>query len=127
MAEQNRAAEFRAEISQMRQKTGKAGTEQVLQALGVIIMLVGVVLAIIGYFASTNTSNSLDQRELVILALLGLAVTIVGAVMFLRYSMARFLRFWLLRQIYENRREMGEMLGIDDDDDEDDDNDNDDD
>jgi hypothetical protein len=32
---------------------------------------------------------------------LGLGVTIVGAALFLRYSLGRYLRFWLLRVVYE--------------------------
>jgi hypothetical protein len=39
----------------------------------------------------------------VILALVGVTVSILGAALFLRYSMARFLRFWLLRLIYEQQ------------------------
>ena len=35
--------------------------------------------------------------------LLGLGLIVVGAVLFLRYSLARFMRFWLLRLIYEER------------------------
>ena len=32
---------------------------------------------------------------------LGLGLTVVGAALFLRYSLGRYLRFWLLRLIYE--------------------------
>ena len=35
--------------------------------------------------------------------MLGLGLIVVGAVLFLRYSLARYLRFWLLRLIYEER------------------------
>ena len=38
-----------------------------------------------------------------ILALVGVTVSILGAALFLRYSLARFLRFWLLRLIYEQQ------------------------
>jgi hypothetical protein len=37
------------------------------------------------------------------LAIAGLATSVVGGFLFLRYSLARFLRFWLLRQTYEQR------------------------
>jgi hypothetical protein len=32
-----------------------------------------------------------------------LGVAVLGAAVFLRYSMARFLRLWLLRQLYESQ------------------------
>jgi hypothetical protein len=38
-----------------------------------------------------------------ILALFGLALTFASAAVFIRYSFARFLRFWLLRLIYEQQ------------------------
>ena len=101
MNDQDRAEEFKSEIQRMRLKTGKAGGEKKLQVLSIIFMLAGVALTIIGYFSSTNANNTLDQNELLVLALVGLAVTIVGAAMFLRYSIASFLRFWLLRLIHE--------------------------
>ena len=41
--------------------------------------------------------------------MLGLAV--VGAAVFLRYSLARFLRFWLLRQLYEGQANIDRLVG----------------
>ncbi len=35
------------------------------------------------------------------MAIAGLAVTVVGAALFVRYSMAHFLRFWLARLSFE--------------------------
>jgi hypothetical protein len=35
------------------------------------------------------------------LGMTGLATSVVGAAVFLRYSLADFLRWWLLRQSYE--------------------------
>ena len=38
-----------------------------------------------------------------------LAVTAVGAAVFLRYSLARFLRLWLLRQLYEGQAHVDQV------------------
>ena len=99
----DRAAEFQAEITNLRAKTSRHSLEKLLLALGIALMTAGVVLGIIGYVASTNASDARDQNEYIILALLGISLTLVGTVLFLRYSIARFLRFWLLRQIYEKQ------------------------
>lgn len=101
----DRAVEFQAEIAAMRSKTSRQSLEQILLALGIVLMLAGVVLGIIGYFASTNASDPRDQNEYIILGLLGISLTLIGTVVFLRYSIARFLRFWLLRQIYEKQNQ----------------------
>jgi hypothetical protein len=46
----------------------------------------------------------------VALAATGIAISVVGGFLFLRYSLARFLRFWLLRQSYEQRLAVDEAI-----------------
>ena len=65
-------------------------------------MVAGVALPIIAYFLSShNTSDPLVQRDAIILALTGIAVAVVGSVVFLRFSLTGFLRFWLARQAFD--------------------------
>jgi hypothetical protein len=40
-----------------------------------------------------------------------LALAVAGAAVFLRYSLARFLRFWLLRQLYEGQAQVDRLVG----------------
>jgi hypothetical protein len=35
---------------------------------------------------------------------------VLGGALFLRYSMAKFLRFWLLRQLYEGQAHVDEVV-----------------
>jgi hypothetical protein len=56
----------------------------------------------IGYLGASGTTEFSSQVPYLISGgLLGLGCTIVGAALFLRYSLGRYLRFWLLRMIYE--------------------------
>ena len=100
---EDRAEEFQEQIAAMRTKTGRTSSEQVLLVIGILLMIAGIVLGFIGYFSSTNASDSRDQNEMIILAILGVSLSLMGVAIFLRYSFGRFLRFWLLRLIYENR------------------------
>ena len=50
----------------------------------------------------------LDSNSYMPLAIGGLAITVTGGFIFLRYSLAKFLRFWLLRQSYEQRAAIDE-------------------
>ena len=100
---EDRAEEFQEQIAAMRTKTSRGSSEQVLLVIGILLMVAGIVLGLISYFSSTNTDEALDQNELIILAILGVSLSLMGVAIFLRYSISRFLRFWLLRQIYENR------------------------
>jgi len=98
-----RRAQFEDEIAAVRIRTGKAEEEQRFTILGVVGLVAGVVLAIIAYFSSQGQSDTRDVISSVILALVGVSLTVAGGAIFLRYSLARFLRFWLLRLIYEQQ------------------------
>jgi hypothetical protein len=42
--------------------------------------------------------------------LIGLALVIAGAALFVRYSIARFMRFWLVRLVHEHRSETDRLI-----------------
>ena len=105
-----RAEQFKAEIADMKVKTGRARIENGLQILGVVMMVAGVAIALGAYSASLNVAATpgsnvdlLDSNSYTPLAIAGLALSVSGGFLFLRYSLAKFLRFWLLRQVYEQR------------------------
>ena len=108
-AGEDRVARFRADVADMRLKDPKAGRERLWMFIGGTLMVIGVALAIIGYFqshgatAAYNTEGPATQRDAILIALTGVTVSIVGAAIFLRYSLAQFLRFWLARLIYEQQ------------------------
>ena len=67
-------------------------------------MPIGLLLIVIGYVGASGTTELSSQIPYLISGgLLGLGLIVVGAVLFLRYSLARFMRFWLLRLIFEER------------------------
>lgn len=114
----NRSEQFKIEIAEMRLKTGRADAERFLERCGVLLMIGGIALALGAYFASLNVSATpgtnvdvLDSNSYTPLAIAGLAISVTGGFLFLRYSLARFMRFWLLRQIYEQRAAIDEVSG----------------
>jgi hypothetical protein len=114
----DRAEQFKAEIAEMKVKTGRGRSENLLQLLGVALMVAGIVIAFAAYSASLNVAATpgtnvdvLDSNSYTPLAIAGLAMSVTGGFLFLRYSLARFLRFWLLRQSYEQRVAIDEASG----------------
>jgi Ca2+/Na+ antiporter len=87
-----------------------AARDGLYQALGAAAMVVGVVVALVAYLASRGLDDTRDIQSTVILALAMLALAVTGAAVFLRYSMARFLRFWLLRQLYEGQSHIDQVV-----------------
>jgi hypothetical protein len=106
----DRAEQFKAEIAEMKLKTARTNVENIWLIVGIVLIIGGVALAFGSYSASQNVTATpgtnvdlLDSNSYIALAITGLAITVAGGFVFLRYSLARFLRFWLLRQIYEQR------------------------
>lgn len=110
MSETNRVDQFKAEMADLKLKTGGASKDGPLQALGVLLMVAGIVLAFISYQSSTGQKDPRDIQELIILAITGLAITVAGTALYLRCALAKFLRFWLLRQIHENRTQLDTVV-----------------
>jgi hypothetical protein len=113
-----RAERFKTDIAEMKLKTGRARSENLLQLVGLILMVVGIAIAFGAYAASLNVKATpgsnvdiLDSNAYMPLAIAGLALSVSGGFVFLRYSLARFLRFWLLRQSYEQRAALDDQRG----------------
>src|SRR5918997_5249914 len=87
-----------------------AALDGLWQAAGAVAMGVGVAVALLAYRLSLGQDDSRDIQSLQILALAMLALAIVGAAVFVRYSLARFLRFWLLRQLYEGQAHIDQVV-----------------
>ena len=109
-APNERAEQFKADVASMKLKTGGTNRERPLLVLSVLLMLAGIVIALLAYAGASNVKltpgtnlDVLNSNEYVPLAIAGLSISVVGGFMFLRYSLARFLRFWLLRQSYEQQ------------------------
>lgn len=107
----DRVEQFKAEIADMRLKDPAAGRDAQLLMGGAVLMLAGVVITIVAYFMSHGTSNDLTQNDAQTVSMIGIAVAIVGGAVFLRYSLAQFLRFWLARLIYEQQAQTDRVLG----------------
>jgi hypothetical protein len=111
----DRVGQFKAEIAEMKLKTGRSRAESMLEMLGVILMVAGIAIASGAYAASLNVTATpgtnvdvLNSSSYTPLAIAGLATSVTGGFLFLRYSLARFLRFWLLRQSFEQRAAIDE-------------------
>jgi len=100
-----RRQQFEADIAKVRVKTGGAAGEPRLIALGVVLMVVGAAVALISFIISGSQADTRDVLSSIILAVFGLSLAVIGMALFLRYSIGRFLLFWLLRLIYEQQDE----------------------
>ncbi len=98
-----RIDEFKEEIRNMDLRPPEDSRERVWLIIGFLLILTGIVITIAAYVGGSGTASPADQRAYLMSGLIGVAVAIGGAALFVRYSLTRYLRFWLLRSIYEDR------------------------
>jgi len=99
----NRIDQFKTEVTDLNLKTGSVGREKFLTVVGLVLMIVGIIVSFAAYAASRNYSDARDIQTMLIVAVWMAGVIVFGAALFLRYSLAAFLRMWLLRNLYEGQ------------------------
>ncbi len=118
----DRIERFKADVASGQQKTsGSAAGEKAAATLGIVLMVIGVVLSFGMYIQSSNeevgggTTNEIliaqmNQNQQQTLAIAGVGIIFLGAALFLRSALMRFWRFWMLRQLYQNRADLDEIV-----------------
>jgi hypothetical protein len=98
---QTRADRFVRELADLKIPDPAAGRPKLWLRAGIALMVIGVVLGVSAYLISHRTTSSLVQGDAITIGLGGVTVSVVGAAIFLRYSLTTFLRFWMARQSYD--------------------------
>jgi hypothetical protein len=98
----DRIEEFGREIAAMNIRTPEAEQERWALIGGIVAMVIGLACIVGGWYGASGTTVIVDSLSYVISGgILGLGLIIVGAALFVRYSSSRYLRYWLVRMIYE--------------------------
>ena len=98
-----RIEQFKAEVADMRLRDPATGVDRLLVRLGVVGMVTGVCFGVAAWFLAHGTRNPLQQRDAVVVAVLGLTIAVVGGALFVKGAVAQFLRFWMARLCYEQQ------------------------
>lgn len=107
---EQRVEEFRAEVAELRLPNANNSRDRSLLLAGSVLMAVGVVVALVAFFIGHGTTNALQQRDAIVIAVTGLTVAVVGSALFVRYSMAQFLRFWMARNSWEQSHQIDRLV-----------------
>lgn len=95
---------FPARVAQMHVPEPKADREALLLRVGVAMVILGAVLVVAGYWGASGTAVIAEQIPYAISGGAGgLALIVVGSSLVVRFSLARLLRFWLARLVYEHQ------------------------
>jgi uncharacterized membrane protein YhiD involved in acid resistance len=102
---------FTEEVSQLKLRGANADRERLLFVVGCVALVGGVIVAVLGGIQASGTTRAADQWAAIATgSLVGLALVILGAALFVRYSLSRFMRFWLVRLVHEQRSETDRLI-----------------
>jgi hypothetical protein len=68
------------------------------------------VVAIVSWWSALNSADLGTQLRSQIFALIGVGVSVVGIVIWIRNSLTRYFRFWIIRLVYEQREQTDRLI-----------------
>jgi hypothetical protein len=102
--------QFKAAVADLKLRTGRSRGDLVREIVGAVLMVGGFVAGLIIYEQSLSQSSSLNLASEQILALAMVGLIVIGAALFVSSSLSRFLRFWLLRNLYEGQAHVDQIV-----------------
>ncbi|MDX6215533.1 MAG: hypothetical protein QOG99_1117 [Frankiales bacterium] len=97
----DRIEQFKAQVADMGLRDPAAARDRLLLRVSAALLAAGPIVGLIAYLMSHSSSDALAQRDAIVLALLGVGLSVVGTALFVRYSLGQVLRFWLARLSFE--------------------------
>jgi len=117
---QARLEQFRDEVSGLRVSGGKASPERTWSLIGAVLLGLGLAVALLSALAQRGDTTGSDATTILneivgannaqTVMILGLSLAIVGGLIWLRNSLTRYLRYWLVRLIYEDRSNTDRLI-----------------
>ncbi len=102
--------EFRAAVADLKLRSGRQRSDLIKEIVGAVLMVGGFVAGLIIYESSLSQGSALNLASEQILALTMLGLVVIGAALFVSGTMARFLRVWMLRQLYEGQAQVDHLV-----------------
>jgi hypothetical protein len=109
----DRIEQFKADLADLKISDPSAERDLLSTRLGIAGMVVGILLGVYAYtlsFGAEGSDAALQQNDATIVALIGVAVAVSGAALYLKGALASFLRFWLVRDLHERRAQTDRIV-----------------
>jgi hypothetical protein len=106
----SRLAQFEAEVAKLKVTGGGANPERLGAQWGIGLTVVGFVVGIIAWFSAKDSSDVNTILRSQIVAVIGIGLAVVGIVIWARNSLTRYLRYWIVRLVYEQREQTEQLV-----------------
>ena len=105
-----RLSQLRDEVSKLKVTGGMANPERLAGKWGIGLTIFGFVVAIVSWWSAFNSGTLEGILRSQIFAAIGIGTSIVGIVLWIRNSLTRYFRFWLIRLVYEQREQTDRLI-----------------
>jgi hypothetical protein len=106
----SRLAQFEDEVAKLKVTGGGANPERLGSQWGIGLTVLGFVIAIISWFSAKDSSSAITALRANIFALIGVGLAVIGVIIWLRNSITRYLRYWIIRLVYEQREQTDQLI-----------------
>ena len=108
-----RIEQFKADVAELKITDPSSSRDQLAARLGMAAMVIGIALGIYAYslsYGADADNPAPQQRDAIVLALVGVTTAVMGGALYLKGALAGFLRFWLVRDLHERRAQTDRLL-----------------
>ncbi len=106
----SRLAQFEAEVAKLKVTGGGANPERLGSRWGIGLTILGFVVAIISWWSALDGKDALSVLRAETFAFIGVGIAVVGIVIWARNSLTRYLRYWIIRLVYEQREQTEQLI-----------------
>ena len=105
------AARLEQKIGEIQVPEPKSDTEALLLKIGLALPIIGLVLVLVAWYRASDTPYVANQIPMLISGgLFGLGLAVIGLGLFIRFSLARLLRFWMARFVLEQQAQTDRVV-----------------
>jgi hypothetical protein len=105
-----RLAQLKDEVSKLKVTGGMANPERLAGKWGIGLTIVGFVVAFVSWWSALDAGRFEDIFRAQIFGVIGIGISIVGIVIWIRNSLTRYFRFWIIRLVYEQREQTDRLI-----------------
>jgi len=106
----SRLAQFEDEVGKLKVTGGGANPERLGSRWGIGLTIFGFVVSIISWWAALDGKDALSVLRAQTFAIIGVGIALVGIVIWARNSLTRYLRYWIIRLVYEQREQTEQLI-----------------
>jgi hypothetical protein len=109
----SRLSQFEAEVGKLKVTGGGANPERLGAQWGIGLTILGFVVVVVSWWSALDAKGdnaAVSALRAEIFGLIGLGIAVVGIVIWVRNSLTRYLRYWIIRLVYEQREQTEQLI-----------------